>query len=181
VKRAAVVAILVFGACGGSSPPTPDRAVQIDLPPRRCEPAPVRYGPNPGPLPETDGIPWVAGGPRATGLIALFWFWPPEWFDDRVPRARIFARGAGPKGLNMKVMWTFSDPAARHEAGREVSIRGRRFGGGRYRERFPAVSSGGPDVAPSYATVIELPRPGCWRLTATTGSLEGWVDIRAVR
>jgi hypothetical protein len=181
VKRAAVVAILALGGCGGSSPP-PDRAVQVDLPPRGCKPARVRYGPNPGPLPVTDGLPWVAGGPRASGLIALFWFWPPEWLERRVPRARIYARGAGPKGLNMKVMWTFADAASRHRAGAEISIRGRRFGGrGRYSETFPAVGSGGPDDAQSYATIIDLPRPGCWRLTATTGSLDGWVDIRAVR
>ena len=181
MKRAAVVAILALGGCGGSSPP-PDRAVQVDLPPQDCEPARVRYGPNPGPGAELDGIPWVRGGPRATGLVALFWFWPEEWSERRVRRARIYARGAGPKGLNMKVMWTFADPAAWQRAGADISIRGRRIGGhGRYSRTFPAVGSGTADDAPAYATIINLPRPGCWRLTATTGSLDGWVDIRAVR
>ena len=53
-------------------------------------------------------------------------------------------------------------------------------GPGTFRETFSAISYAGQEGAPSYASILDLDRPGCWRLTLTTGELRAHVDIRAV-
>jgi len=184
VKRPAVIAIfgLAVAGCGGSSASQePDRAVQVNVPSAECAPMRVNYGPYPGYDRRLDGIAWIEGTPRTAGLIALLWYWPDEWYRRRVEKARIVTGGVSPDGMNMKIMWVFKERSAKDRAGNDLLVTGRRHGGpGRYRGRFPAVGYGGPDDAPSYASIIDLPKPGCWRLTAATGRLRAAFDLRAV-
>ena len=54
-------------------------------------------------------------------------------------------------------------------------------GPGTFHETFAAISYEGQKGAPSFASIVELPTPGCWRLTLwTTGDLRGTVDVLAV-
>jgi hypothetical protein len=49
------------------------------------------------------------------------------------------------------------------------------------RQTFAEIWYEGQNGAPSYASIIDLPSPGCWRLTLTTGDLKATIDLRAVR
>jgi GNAT superfamily N-acetyltransferase len=179
-------ALLAFGAaaCGGSdaapaaeSPPPSSAAAKA---PVACEPARVHYTPYPGGDERRLQIPWIAGKPAALGLVGLLWYWPDEWRRQRVEQARIYTGGVAPQGWNVKILWAFVAPSAKGQGGGEVLVEGHRLDGpGRFEARFSAIGYAGQQGAPSYASIIDVPRPGCWRLTLSTGELKADVDVRA--
>jgi hypothetical protein len=176
--------LLVVAGCGGSSPEpepvaapaaTPPAAEPVALAP--CDLPRVHRTPYPGGDERMSSIPWIRGAGH--GLVGLLWYWPEQW--DDVGRAQVFTGGTSPAGVNAKVLWAFLDPSARDRAGGRLVIDARRLDGpGRWRESFSAISYEGQEGAPSYASHVVLDRPGCWRLTLTTGELRAHVDIRAV-
>jgi hypothetical protein len=96
------------------------------------------------------------------------------------PRAHL-AGGQAPDGANTKMLWVFLGDEAADRAGDELRVVGRRMDGpGRFSDSFAGVGYEGSDGAPSYASIIDIPRAGCWRLTLTTGSLRATVDMRAI-
>jgi hypothetical protein len=148
------------------------------LSPPSCMPAKVQRSGYPGPV-GIGGTPWIGGSP-GSGLIGVLAYWPPDWQSRR---ARIYAGGVapGPDGISMKTFWAFVGPAAKDLAGPELVVRARRMDGpGTWHDSFAAISYAGQDGVPSYASIIALPKPGCWRLTLTTGKLKGTVDMLAV-
>ena len=67
-------------------------------------------------------------------------------------------------------------------AGGELVIEGENLDRrGRFRETFSAISYAGQEGAPSWASSLDLPTPGCWRLRLSSGELRAFVDIQAVR
>jgi hypothetical protein len=141
--------------------------------------AAVHSTPYPGGDERLSSIPWIRGEPREHGLVGLLWYWPEDWGD--VDRAQVFTGGVAPAGYSAKVLWAFLDPSAGNRADGELVIEARRLDGpGRRRETFSAISYAGQEGAPSYASILTLDRPGCWRLTLTTGELRSTVDVRAV-
>lgn len=133
--------------------------------------------PYPGANRDLHGIPWIEGKP--TGLVGLLGYWREAWGRSR--EARIFTGGVAPEGYSAKVLWVFLAPAARDRGATELMVRGRRLdGGGRFRDTFAAIGFEGQRGEPSYASIIDVPLPGCWRLTLTTGELRATVDLRAV-
>jgi hypothetical protein len=184
VKRLALVLALAAAGCG-ASPEAPKRAAAPTVAPAKpvatapCRPPRVSYTPYPGGDERMAGTPWIEGSPRELELVGLLWYWPPEW--QGVRGARVFTGGVAPAGYSAKVLWAFLSPSARDRAGPELVIEAENLDGpGRWRETFSAISYEGQEGAPSYASIIELSRPGCWRLWLTTGSLRAFVDIRAV-
>jgi hypothetical protein len=67
-------------------------------------PARVYYEPYPGHGQGLSGIPWIAGGPRSCGMLALLWYWPHVWTKRGVLEARIYTRGLAPGGWSMKLL-----------------------------------------------------------------------------
>ena len=80
----------------------------------------------------------------------------------------------------------------RHRAGERLRLRSVRCNGGtpaygnfeyevvrRVGARAPRAYAG-QNGAPSYASGIDVPRPGCWRLSARTAGLSASVIVRAV-
>jgi hypothetical protein len=178
------IALLLFVAalvaCGCGDDPEPVAAAKnASVAPGPCRPATVHQPPYPGDGQGLDGLPWVAGTPRGPGLVGLVWFWAPEW--ENVRRARIWAGGKAPQGYNTKMLWVFLGRDARDKAGSELRVRGRRMDGpGRFSDSFASIGYAGSDGNPSYASIIDIPKPGCWRLTLTSGSLRATVDMRAI-
>jgi hypothetical protein len=124
-------------------------------------------------------LPWISGKPRELGLVGLLWYWPKEWRDVR--RARVFTGDVGPDGQSAKILWAFLEPEAFDRAGGELVIEGENLDGpGKFRETFSAISYAGQEGAPSWASSLDLPTPGCWRLRLSSGKLRAFVDIRAV-
>jgi hypothetical protein len=190
-----LLAALAASACSGSDraptangAPAPkpttsaDNAASVGSPAGPCHPPRVQYNPYPGSGEGLSQLPWVRGEPPASGLVALLWYWPQEWKRRQLREALIFTGGVAPAGYNVKILWAFVAPSAKDRGGSQLAVEGERLGGpGAFREEFAAIGYAGQRGAPSYASVIDVPRPGCWRLRLTTGELSASVDLRAVR
>jgi hypothetical protein len=147
-----------------------------------CSAAPVHTEPYPGAAPGLGSLPWVRGAPASLGLVGLIWYWPDAWRD--VHTARIYTGGETPggNGPNMKVRWAFlSQRAKRLYAGGDLIVQGRRLdGSGHTWQRFVPIGYAGQNGAPSFASIIDLPSAGCWRLRLSAGGLRATVDFLAV-
>jgi hypothetical protein len=72
--------------------------------------------------------------------------------------------------------------SSRGRGGRNLVVEGQRLDApGTFRETFAAIGYAGAGGAPSFASIIVMPKPGCWRLNLTTGQLRAHVDFRAVK
>jgi hypothetical protein len=146
-----------------------------------CLAAPVNYTPYDGGAPGLGDLPWVGGAPGRYRLRGLLWYWPESW-RGQVSRAQIYVGGEAPQGWSTKILWAFLGKPARKQAGGELVVRGRRLDGrGSFTQRFGAIGYEGQNGAPSYASIIDVPKPGCWRLQLTTGRVRVSVVFRAVR
>jgi hypothetical protein len=172
---------------------------QAERPPRSRPRARVRARPSPRrPRPATHracSTPTTQGPARdspayrgfvASRLISGWWdssgYWPESWKRRHLREARIFIGGVAPAGYNVKILWAFLAPSAKDRGGSELVVEGDRLDGrGAFRQEFAAIGYAGQRGAPSYASIIDVPRPGCWRLTLTTGDLSASIDFRAVR
>jgi hypothetical protein len=188
VRRPALIALLVLAGCGGDQPAPADRAAAPAATPppvepvatAACHPPRVHHTPYPGGDESLSGIPWIQGEPRGLRLVGLLWYWREQW--GKSPDARIFTGGVAPEGYSAKVLWAFLSPSVRDRGDTELVIEARNLDGpGTWRETFASIGYEGQEGAPSYASIVDLPRPGCWRLTLTTGNLKAQIDLRAVR
>jgi hypothetical protein len=115
-------------------------------------------------------------------LVGLLWYWPESWHQRRLRSARIFTGGRAPAGYSTKILWAFLGRSAKGQGGARLVVRGRRLDQpGSFRQEFAAISYSGQQGAPSYASIIDVPEPGCWRLQLSTGSLRASVVFQAVR
>jgi hypothetical protein len=178
-----VVALVVLAGCGGGAKPAAVRSAATPTPAAKlgpCSPPPVHRTSYPGHGKGLDRIPWIAGRPRDAGLVGLAWYWPKNW--PHVREARIFTGGMAPAGYSTKMLWVFLAPSAKRLADTELRVQGRRMDGpGSFSDTFAGIGYEGSGGAPSYASIIDVPKPGCWRLTLTTGKVKATVDLRAVR
>ena len=169
-------AALVVSGCGGSTSSNPE-----PNPTAVCSGAHVHYAPYPGHARGLSGPPWICGAPRSDGLVGLLAYWPPAWQRRRLDEPRIYTGGKTPAGTSTKILWVFLAVSARNRGGDQLTVRGRRLDGpGTIRQRFAAIGYAGQDRAPSYASIIDLPRPGRWRLRLSTGTLRATVELRAI-
>ncbi len=128
------------------------------------------------------GIPWVCGTPADFGLAGLLWYWPKEWRDQGLPKAFIYTSGRVPAGYSTKILWAFLAPAAKRRGGERLIVKGERLDGrGRTWQQFAAIAYAGQNGAPSFASIIKLPTPGCWRLRLFSGDLRAGVVVQAIQ
>jgi hypothetical protein len=125
-----------------------------------CSPSPVRYGTAPNADPRFATLPWVAPEPRAAGLIGHLFYYAAApsvtWGKRHVRDLRMYSGGRSPDNrVNMKILW--SGPSDLE--GTRMTVRGNRVGSS---EKFVQTLRVGPSI-------VNVPRPGCWRLTLTTG------------
>ena len=171
-QAAALVAVLVLASLAEGSSRAEPRAA--------CLAAPVNYTSYRGGDPSLDSIPWVGGTPGRYRLRGLLWYWPQSWREQHVQRAQIYLHGQAPES-STKILWVFLGEPAKARAGGHLVVRGRRLDGrGSFTQRFAAVSYDGQNGAPSYASIVDVPRAGCWRLQLTTGQVRSSVVFRAV-
>jgi hypothetical protein len=147
-----------------------------------CATALVHYTPAPGARQlDLSDLPSVRGEPEASGLVALLWYWPRRWIHQKLTEGRIFIGGVAPAGYNVKVLWMFVSPSARARVSRTVVVRGTQLdGAAEFHERFSRIGYNSDTGPPAYASIIDVPMAGCWRLEVTSGRLKGEFDLRAV-
>ena len=175
VRQAAILAAIVafVALAAGSSSAEPQAS---------CLAARVNYTSYGGSGSGLDHLPWVGGTPGRYRLRGLLWYWPESWRKQQVQRARIYVGGKAPQGWTTKILWAFLGKPAKRQAAGHLVVRGRRLDGpGSFTQRFTAIGYDGQDGAPSYASIIDVPKPGCWRLQLTTGRVRASVVFRAVR
>jgi hypothetical protein len=172
--RAAATAAIVLGAAlvaGEGSQPVRAAA--------RCQVSPVRHDAYGGGDHSMDRTPWLRGRPASSGLAALLWYWPREWKHRH--GAAIYTGGEMPQGWSTKVLWAFVGEAQKGHGGRELTVKGTRLDAhGTFTQRFGAISYGGQDRAPSFASIVDVPNAGCWRLDVSTAKLHASVVVRAI-
>ena len=105
-----------------------------------------------------------------------------SWTRRHLREARIFTGGVAPAGYNVKILWTFLAPLARSRAVRNLVVQGHQLdGSATFRQQpFSRISSTGQRGAASYASIINVPHPGCWRLDLKSRGLSGHIQFRAV-
>jgi hypothetical protein len=134
-----------------------------------CPVSHVHYGLDTKAEPSLHGVPWIA---TSNGAFAghLFYWGSTAWGRKRMLGARIFTTQRS-HPVHPKVLWL-----ARHGAHRgSLVIRGRRLdAAGSFRTSF---GNRGTYDFPSY---VEIPAPGCWRVTVTAGGASGSVVFAAL-
>ena len=162
---------------------TPGRSASLSP----CDASVVHFTPYPGRAQGLGQLPWVGapvkGSPSSQGLVGLIWYWSDRWRAERIKRAQLYAGGHAPAGEpNMKILWVFLGAKARHATDAQLLVvKGKRLDGpGRSWQPFSAISYTGQNRAPSFASVIDLPVAGCWRLDLTAGSLHGTTTFVAL-
>jgi hypothetical protein len=131
------------------------------------------------PLSHTGGLsalPWVAATPVRAQIFGLIFA-----YDARLdpPTFALWTHGREPVGgRSEKVLWL----VRARNAGAVLRIRGRRVGGGTMAATFDRVADASPRPAAGaeYASILDLPHAGCWRLDVSTGSARGSVVVRAI-
>ncbi len=167
-----VVTLLVAGA-------TPGTSASLSA----CDASAVHFTSYPGRAQGLGQLPWVKGSPSSQGLVGLIWYWSDRWRAERIKRAQIYAGGHAPAGEpNMKILWVFLGAKARRATDAQLLVvKGKRLDGpGRSWQQFSAISYTGQNRAPSFASVIDLPVAGCWRLDLTAGSLHSTTTFNAL-
>lgn len=146
-----------------------------------CSAARVQYTAWPGGDRRLDQIPWIRGKPRTVGLVGLLWYWPKEWREARVRTARIFLQGVTPGGWTTKILWAFTGPSVAGGGGRQGLVRGTRLdAAGSFKQAFAAIYYANQRGAPSFASIVDVPDRGCWRLQLSMGRLRASVTMLAV-
>lgn len=179
--RVSLVAVSIVGLLAVSTSEGPGKAAGANTV-AACSPARVYYTRYPGGDERLAALPWVRGEPHSAGLVGLLWYWPENWQQSRLPSARIFTGGMAPAGYSTKILWAFLAPSAQGRGGSRLVVRGRRLDRpGSFRQEFAAISYEGQRGAPSYASIIDVPQPGCWQLQLSSGTLRASLVFRAQR
>jgi hypothetical protein len=141
--------------------------VQAIAPPSapRCDTSDVRTGQHPV-VPSFSE--WVEVSPRSAGISGVYSVSVPG-----VAGAAIYAGGRRPDGGTTKILWLT------RERWSVLKIRGTQLDGGSVFAQSvrPAIGSSPGGAFPS---IVVVPTPGCWALTARAGPRGGVLAIRAL-
>ena len=166
MRIAAALAAVVVCALASAAPATSSHA-QTSTCGARVHKEPNRQ------LGTLTGSRWVAGSPRTSGLVGVL-------FGGEVVNGRlaVYAGGVNPgTRANEKILWLLPK---RKRVGPRLVISGRKDGSTAvtYRRRF--AETGSAQVPGyNYPSILDLPVPGCWKLTLRTGKVSATVSVLA--
>jgi hypothetical protein len=129
----------------------------------------VHYAPYPGIEPGLGRVPWISSAPGGKFRAHLFFYDPAmfAWAKEHRVGARIFT-AREPRSINPKVLWITRAKGY----GRTLTISGRRLDApGSFSDTYPGFGD--------YPSYVNVPAPGCWRVTVTTGRVSGRVVFSA--
>jgi hypothetical protein len=136
----------------------------------------VHYHPYPGVGPGLARLPWIGASPPSIGLVGHLFYYdrPNTWERERFSPLRMYSGGKSPDDrLSMKIRWELR----RGSVPPFLNVFATRIDGpGSSHQRLPSTSSD-PSQFPS---IIDIPTPGCWRLTLNAGATTGHIVIDVV-
>ena len=132
-----------------------------------CPMSHVHYAPFPGEQSNLKPLPWIATAPDGSFKAYLFFYPNTSWGRQRLLGARIFTIRK-PRDINPKVLWS----TRLHGYKLKLQMHGQRLDAA---GSFATTWNGFGDY-PSY---VQVPAPGCWRITVTTGPVSGSVVFSA--
>jgi hypothetical protein len=173
VAAAVVVVLAVGGAIylarpgqptvgGPSTPPAEASATPLSTTPvpvaGGCGSTQVFAGPGPDANLGLADNPWTAATPADTGIVAYFWYPPPDV---------LFA--TDPAGNSPKVLWI------NHAHTGQLSVTAHPLGARTPVVRFAFGAAASPPD--NYPSLIALPSPGCWHFDLAIGATRATMDL----
>jgi hypothetical protein len=135
------------------------------------------------PLPQSggmSGLRWVQASPHRAGIVGILWAYDVRLEESQAPTFALWTGGAAPEGWAMKILWIIRNVHATSV----IAIHGAALSGpGSFSERFNQVYDMSPEPASGkeYASTVDIPQAGCWRLDVSAGSrVRGSFIVRAV-
>ena len=132
------------------------------------------------PLPKSGSLSqlkWVQATPHRAGIVGMLWAFDADISGDP-PRLTLWAGGKAPgTGPSQKILWVIRN---RGETA-TITVRGTQIGGSgtTFKQEFHAV--GAPDPEGSlYASIVNVPQSGCWRLDLSSGRVKGSLVVQVV-
>jgi hypothetical protein len=176
-RRCPVVArlssLVLFVALAGGTVASIPAARASSL--KRCDSTLVHYTRQKGAPAGLAKLPWIAALPSSAGLVGRLFYYDREnvWKKKHLPGLRLYSAGQSPDGrISMKILWQ-----SRSGTTLGLGVRGRRLdGSGAFSQQLSPTSSN-PRQFPS---IINVPAPGCWRLTLTAGKTTATVSALVV-
>ena len=165
-RAAAILAAIAVGGLASAAPAVSGRTEAVACGARVHEEA------NPA-LGTLSGGRWVAGSPRRSGLVGYL-------FGGEVVNGRfaVYTGGENPgTRTSEKILWIVPK---RKRVGPRLVISGRKDGSTTvtYRRRLGEASSA-QTPGHLYPSILDLPVPGCWKLTLRTGKVSATVSVLA--
>lgn len=116
-------------------------------------------------------LPWVSAGGGRNVIVGYLFYYADVRTDprfNRSPQLVMPTNGRTPRG-STKILWV-----SQGDWGRTLLISGRRLdGSGSFDHREPGTG-------PGFPSIIEIPSPGCWRLTLAGAKLSAAFVVEAV-
>jgi hypothetical protein len=140
-----------------------------------CAAAVVHYRPYKGVQAGLARLPWVAASPAVGGLVGHLFYYDGlnVWRRKRLPRLRIYSGGQSPDGrISMKILWEL-----RRGGAFALLLHGKKLdGSGSFSQQLSSVAGS----RRQFPSIVEVPTPGCWRLTLKAGKTTGRVVVLAL-
>jgi hypothetical protein len=168
-----LAASLLLGSCSddAGNNTTDERSVAEE-----CGATSVHYQPYPGVGPGLARLPWIRASPPSIGLTGHLFYYDRRnaWERERLSPLRMYSGGKSPDDrVSMKILWELR----RGSVPPFLNVFATRIDGpGSSHQRLPSTSSD-PSQFPS---IIDIPTPGCWRLTLNAGATTGHIVIDVV-
>jgi hypothetical protein len=176
-RRSAVIASLVLCAACTANGEREMASSGVAASGAHCAATTVHYRPDKDAGAGLAQLPWIAAAPASVHLVGYLFYYDASnvWTKKRLPGLRMFSGGQSPDGrLSMKILWESRDLRA---APPVLGVREMRLDGlGSSSQQLASTSS---DAA-QFPSIIDIPTPGCWRLTFKAAGTMGQVTVLVV-
>ena len=136
----------------------------------------VHYHPYQGVSAGLAQLPWITASPLSAELVGHLFYYDRRnaWKRERLSPLHMYSGGESLDGrLSMKILWELrrgSAPILLDVLAQRIDGTGSSF------QQLPSASSD----ASQFPSIIDIPTPGCWRLTLKAGATTSHVVIDVV-
>jgi hypothetical protein len=117
---------------------------------------------------DISALPWIQAVPTSSGITGHL-FYAPKPLPLSDPFLPLYTNGMAPGGAATKILWIVEHGNSYLTADLDITGTELALGSGSFHETFPRAT------ATDIPSIVDVPTPGCWRLTLTTGPVTGTV------